>query len=141
LLATAAAASTVLISCSPPLEDASAFQAATNIVFVERGPDRSDRAFRVSDKNEVERLLAEIRLQRKEPCPCGHIYEAVFQTPSGEIRVSFCDHCFDVLTAKDPESYQGARLYRTPKRFYAEFQQLAKSKAYEPWTAPGPPTQ
>lgn len=138
-LAATVVVSVGVVSCGPSAEDASGFQGTTNIVFVERGDDQLDKAFRVSDTNAVVRLIETISLRRKEPCACGHTYEAVFQKPSGEMRVSFCDHCFDVLTATDPESYQGARLYRMPDAFYAEFQRLAKTRAYEPWKGPRPP--
>jgi hypothetical protein len=127
----------------PPLEDASAFKDTTNVVFIEQEPppvpgrlQPERRHFSLSASNEVVRLVSAIRLQRKEACPCGPHFEATFQRASGEIHVSFCDHCFDVLGGKDGRSYEGACLYRMPKDFYREFRRIVQSS--ERWYVPEP---
>ena len=127
----------------PALEDTTPFKDTTNIVFLEpkllpgqRNPEGERKRFTVSASNEVSHFVLVIRLQRKEPCPCQPHYEATFQKPSGQIHVSFCDHCFDVLGDKDGDSYEGARLYRMPKDFYGEFRRLAQDR--ERWHVPEP---
>jgi len=105
------------------------FADITNIVFkqFESFPGQKTN-FTVSASNEIAHLVATINLRKKQPCACGHSQEVVFQKPSGEIRVSFCDHCFDVLDSRNPESYELLRMYRMPKDFYAEYVKLARTQ-------------
>ena len=136
----------VTSSCKPAgasAQDAAAFAGATNVVFTEQqtvpppvGSEQQKKQFTVASSDEVGRLLSSIHLQRKEPCACGHIYEAIFQKPTGQIHVSFCDHCFDVLDGKSGDSYEGARLYKMPKGFYGEFRRIAQTR--EKWHVLGP---
>jgi len=126
----------------PPLEDATPFKDTTSIIFkepellpAEAAPERGRKEFAILTSDEVGRFVSAIRLQRKEPCPCQPHYEATFLKLSGEIQVSFCDHCFDVLDGEDGHSYSGARLYRMPKDFYAEFRRLAQNQK---WHVLGP---
>ena len=62
----------------------------------------------ITDKAKIEKLLATIKLEKKEPCACDHIQHAIFVKDKGEITVSLCDHCFDV----------GKATYRMPPEFY-----------------------
>jgi hypothetical protein len=136
----------VTTSCKPagaPVEDTAAFASVTNIVFTGQEPvpppagsEQQKKHFTVSAPDEVARILSSIRLQPKEPCACGHIYEATFQKPSGQVHVSFCDHCFDVLGGTNGDSYEGARLYKMPKAFYGEFRRIAET--HEKWHVLGP---
>jgi len=139
----AAAALGVILSITrhmvagPPFEDTTAFSGVTNIVFTGRGAENQRTQMEVTEVNEVAHMVSLIHLQRKDHCACAHSYEAIFQKPSGEIRVSFCTHCFDVLDSTNPQSYEGARLYRMPKEFYAEFRRLAQTQIPD-WNVPAP---
>ncbi len=113
----------------PPLEDRSAFSTTRAIKFAQRNATAggfADQGMTISDSNTVHLLVSAIRLQQKEPCLCGHTLQATFQTASGDIFVSFCDHCFDIQKTSD--SYEGVRLYRMPRDFYATFYRLAKTQ-------------
>jgi len=106
------------------------FTDTTNIVFKQRQffPDQKTN-FMISASNEIVHLVSTIQLRRKDPCLCGHSQEVIFQKASGDIRVSFCDHCFDVLDSKNPDSYALLRMYKMPKEFYAEYVRLSRSEA------------
>ena len=106
-------------------DDSSFLKATYAIRFTQRKPF-SDQEMTVSDSNTVSRLLSSVRLERKRPCMCGHFLQATFQAPSGNTFVSFCNHCFDIQTTSN--SYQGLRMYRMPKDFYAEFYKLVKTQ-------------
>jgi acylphosphatase len=62
----------------------------------------------ITDKAKVAKLVAAIKLDKKEPCACDHIDHAVFVKEKGEITVSLCDHCLDI----------GKNTYRMPPEFY-----------------------
>ncbi len=136
----------VTSSCKPTgatAQDSAAFAGVTNIAFTEQvpalppvGSNQQKKHFSVSASDEVARLLSSIHLQPKDPCECGHVYEATFQKPSGPIHVSFCGHCFDVLDGNSGDSYAGARFYKMPKGFYEEFRRIAQTK--EKWHVLGP---
>jgi hypothetical protein len=81
------------------------------------------RHYTVSDTNEIRRLIPFTKVKTKQPCGCDHIYEAQIQGPPGDIRVSFCDHCFEIVGG------QFAGDYHMPSGFYDEFQRLAHEKA------------
>ena len=81
------------------------------------------RHFTVGDTREIRRLIPFTKVKTKDPCGCEHIYEALIQSRSGDIRVSFCDHCFDIVGG------QFAGYYHMPSVFYDEFQRLAHKKA------------
>ena len=145
LLAAAVALGVILSIASrmvvgPSFEDTTALSSVTNIIFTGRGPENQRRQMEVTEAKQVAHLVSLIRLQRKDPCACGHSFEAVFQRPAGEIRVSFCSHCFDVLDSTNPSSYEGARLYRMPPEFYAEFRRLAQTQAPD-WNIPALPVK
>jgi hypothetical protein len=121
----------------PSFEDARAFVGVTNLVFTGRTEQDQRLQMNVADPGELTRIVSLIRLQEKGACLCLHSYEAVFQKPSGEIRASFCSHCFDVLDPRHPNSDEGTRYYRMPKEFYAEFQRLAQAQTTGKWNVPG----
>jgi hypothetical protein len=111
----------------PPFEDTTAFAGTREIRFSQRNTGIApDQEMIISDSNTLNRLLAAVRLQRKEPCLCAHLLEANFQTASGNIFVSFCDHCFDIQKTRG--SYEEVRLYRMPKDFYTMFCNLAQAQ-------------
>ena len=120
----------------PPFEDTNAFASTREITFTQRNAGiGSDQDMIISESNSVSRLVAAVRLQRKEPCACAHPLQANFQTASGDIFVSFCDHCFDIQKTRD--SYEEVRMYRMPKDFYAIFCNLAKAQT-NGWVLPNP---
>jgi hypothetical protein len=130
LIATAALA--VLISRQMSRSAGDIVANTTRITFTELGFDQPDKSFAVIEPAEVQRIIGTIRLRSKRPCSCGvHLHQATFQKPSGQVQVSFCIHCFDVLAANG--SYEGAKLYKMPKEFYAEFCRLADSQTNEEW--------
>ena len=62
----------------------------------------------ITDKAKIEKLVATIKLKKKEPCACDHVQHAIFVKDKGEITVSLCDHCFDI----------GTHTYVMPPEFY-----------------------
>lgn len=98
-----------------------AFESVTNIVFTEKlGLDTNDlRHITVTDTNEIRRLISFTQVTVKQPCACSHLCEALIQGPSGNIQVSFCDHCFDIVGG------EFAGDYHMPRSFYQEFRKLA----------------
>ena len=63
----------------------------------------------ITDRAKIAKLVATIKLEKKEPCACDHIQHAVFVTAAGEVTVSLCDHCFDVgknTYVMSPEFYK-----------------------------------
>ena len=114
------------------IQDRNALADVTNITFIQVGSGGTNTTLSVVDTNEVRLLLSEIEIQNKEPCACAHMNLAVFQKPGGEIRVSFCDHCFDVLA--DTNAPTGhARFYKMPKRFYSGYFKLVRAQTNQFW--------
>jgi hypothetical protein len=132
-----------LSGCTPQprTPDLSSFALTTNILFLQRGfGQEPDKTMRITDTNEVHRLVSLIQLRPKEDCMCApHELEAIFQSPTREIRVSLCDHCLDVFTPRSPSSNE-VTGYWMPKEFYQEFRQLALSRGSGKWDVP-PPTR
>lgn len=62
----------------------------------------------ITDKAKIAKLVATIKLEKKEPCACDHIDHTVFVKDKGQITVSLCDHCLDI----------GKNTYRMPPEFY-----------------------
>jgi hypothetical protein len=149
-----AAVAVVLWLTLPLPEDAGAFANTTNVVFTVKlrpllpiegrtneftspsnAPDE-DVPLIVSDPAAVRRLVAAVRLRRKAECQCGpHQFRADFQTPGGQIRVSFCSHCFDVLDPAAPtdKPWKGSRQYKLPPDFYAEFRSHVEQQTNLQW--------
>jgi len=71
----------------------------------------------IRDKGTIKQFLDAMDLERKKPCSCLHMSEVTFQTKTRSIRVSICDHCFDV------RHRHGCTHYKMPKEFYALFQE------------------
>jgi hypothetical protein len=130
-----------LVGCQhqPQTPDLSSFATTTNILFVQHGfGQEPDRTLRLTDTNEVRHLVSLIQLKPKENCMCApHELEAIFQTRTGELRVSLCDHCFAVVLPRGPSSNEVAG-YWMPKEFYQEFRQLALSRGAGKWDVPPP---
>lgn len=108
---------------------AAGFANATNIVFTERyGSDSNEwKHLAVSDTHELRQLVSFTQLRTKRYCACAHLQEALFQSSSGEVRVSFCNHCFDVKSGQSPGGYA------MPKEFYAEFCRLVQQTTNSGW--------
>ena len=154
ILIAAVAVAVVLWLILPLPEDAGAFAGTTNVVFTVKlqplvaiagrtneftSPSDApleDVRLTVSNPAAVQRLVATVRLKPKRVCPCGrHSYQADFQTTSGQIRVSFCNHCFDVMDprASSERPWEGARNYRMPKDFYSEFRSHVEQQTNLQW--------
>jgi acylphosphatase len=84
----------------------------------------------ITDKAKIAKLVATIKLEKKEPCACDHIDHAVFVKDKGEITVSLCDHCFDI----------GMDTYQMPPEFYKLYMAYTQevSATAKP---PGPPVK
>ena len=112
---------------SVPLQSIVPVEKLTNIVFKEIDYSLSGmgsnvwKQFKVSDSNELHRIVSMTSLSPKQPCKCAHDHEVEFQSLSAVVSVSFCNHCFDVYDGKN------ASNYAMPKEFYAEYQQFAES--------------
>jgi hypothetical protein len=118
-------------------EDASAFAATTNVVFIERAlGEEPEKRISISRPEEVKCLINAVRLRKKAPCECCHLVSAEFRGPSQTIQVSFCSHCFDILNPDNPRSYEGARLYNMPKEFYAQVLSYVQQRTNEQWHLP-----
>lgn len=110
------------------------FSSITNIIFTEvTGPESNAwKHVTVGDTNDLRRIISFTQLTTKQPCACAHLHEALFQGPSDDIRVSFCDHCFDVVSG----TFAGD--YEMPKGFYAEFRKLVQRKSSGEWRVYAP---
>ena len=86
------------------------FYGVTQITFEFRRGDIADR-FLVDHPQDVAVFIDAIKLRPKRPCACEHDWSALFRGPSHEVRVSFCDHCFNVTTGESP------KLYHMPSQF------------------------
>ena len=112
------------------------FHDTSRITFTQRGHDQPEQTLVVDDLKEVQRFVSTLRLTRKQPCPCSHNYEVTFITRTEEIKVSICNHCFDVLGAKNGGWYRNVRYYSMPEDFYTLFRNLALSRTNENWDVP-----
>ena len=118
-------------------EDASAFAGTTNVVFTERSlGGEPEKHISIRQPEEVQRLVGAVRLVKKGPCACAHFLSAEFQGRDQIIKVSFCTHCFDILDHAAPESYRGAKLYRMPDEFFAQFRSYVQQRTNEQWHLP-----
>lgn len=105
------------------------FVGATNIVFTERyGSDSNEwKHLTVSDSNQLRQFVSLTQLTTKQYCACEHHHEALFQSSSGEVRVSFCNHCFDFENGRSPGGYA------MPEEFYAAFYKLVRQMTNGGW--------
>lgn len=125
----------VLIGCTgcreKPIALASLpeFANATNIVFTERhGSDSNEwKHLIVSDTNQLRSFVSFTQLRTKQYCACAHHHEALFQSSTREVRVSFRNHCFDVENGQIPGGYA------MPKEFYAAFYKLVRQMTNGGW--------
>ena len=124
---------------APPPAGASTFQNVTNIVFREFiGLERNKlgqeipkwKQFAVSAPKEIRRLVASLRLVVPETVAPSdeHLDEALFEKSSGEVRVSFCHICFNIIESERPYKH---RHYTMPKQFFDEFQRLARQRGWQ----------
>jgi hypothetical protein len=75
---------------------------------------------------EIAALLSQVVFEPKGPCPCGPHQTAVFFSGGKSVEVSFCDHCFDVVTKVGPDRYEVGN-YAMPPGFFPTV--LAQLKA------------
>lgn len=116
---------------------AAGFANATNIVFTERyGSDSNEwKHLTVSDPNALRRFVSFAQLRTKQYCACGHSHEALFQSSSGALQVSFCNHCFNVENGQSPGGYA------MPEEFYNEFYGLVRQMTNGGWHVDPPYTR
>ena len=119
--------SIAVVSCQPSskdtggaIQDRSALADATKITFIQNSFGGTNSTLSFTDTDEVRLLLSAIQLQKKEPCACAHVNLAVFHKLGGEVRVSFCEYCFDVLTDTNLDAYH-ARALHIRRRFTWNF--------------------
>ena len=86
----------------------------------------------VTNSAQVRRFISTIRLEKKEACWCLHQHTAIFETPTKQIEVSFCPHCFDVV------ENGSARDYRMPEPFLKELSKEIKAQGQAGWLLPPP---
>lgn len=79
----------------------------------------------VSTEDQVAALVAAISLEPKEACACKHRAQAIFKTDDAEIRVSLCDHCFNIVGGEE------TKYYKMNKPFYELFQSRIPSAEAE----------
>lgn len=119
--------------------DASTFQNVTNIVFRQFTKLETNKLgqeipkwkqFAVSDPKEIRRLVASLHLVVPETVAPSdeHLDEALFEKSSGEVRVSFCHICFNIIESERPYKH---RHYTMPKQFFDEFQRLARQRGWQ----------
>lgn len=113
--AAAGAADTNLVAQTA--RDQASFTNVTKIVVTEQVSEDSTNCMVINQAPEISRLLSHIHLRSKEPCACAHSLHALFKTTSGQVHVSFCDHCFDVL---QPYAEDETRYYAMPKELWLE---------------------
>jgi hypothetical protein len=108
----------------PPATVMAKLGATTNIVFEDKPTvfnTNAWRQFTVTDTKVLRQLIGAIQLYPKAPCRCGHRYQAIFNSPTGAVGVSFCDHCFDAAAQNE------MWFCIMPQRFYQEFKTLAQA--------------
>ena len=120
--------------------EAATFQNATNIVFREfTGLGTNNlgqeiprwKQFAVSDPKEIHQFVSSLHLVPGSMEPnIEYVDEALFEQPSGTIRVSFSHGSFNIVESEHP--YKN-RYYPMPKEFFNEFQRLARQHG---WQAP-----
>lgn len=69
----------------------------------------------ITDPAEIANTLGTIRYVSKDPCECLHRDFAVFSAGDRSVKVSLCDHCFDVNTGRH------LFLFKMPPEFYDAF--------------------
>jgi hypothetical protein len=131
----------MIISAANCLENNKAAVNSLNVFPVPDGDTGTNMSMTmVSAVKEVQKIVATIHLTPKDPCNCPpHSHQAIFQKPSEQIEISFCDHCFDVLGAQKNGKYQNVQGYSMPKEFYSEFRKIISSRTNEHWELSGTP--
>lgn len=85
--------------------------------------------FTVSNPTKIQQLLDTLQLRGKDPCACGpHYFEATFHKAEGPVRVSFCNHCFDLYTSPTNGAPSECLNYHVPPRFFAVFRELVTAE-------------
>jgi hypothetical protein len=83
----------------------------------------------LTNLTEIQHLLDTLQLRRKDPCACGpHAFEATFQVTNRSIRVSFCDHCFDLYPSNPNGTAVECLNYKMPPQFFAMFRELVEAE-------------
>jgi hypothetical protein len=91
-------------------------------------PDEGVKQVVLTDASAVRQMVDAISLVPKLPCDCKHLDAAVFETPTGTIHVSLCDHCFD---------YNGI-TYHMPPDFFMLYLSYMATAPLTPASAPAP---
>jgi hypothetical protein len=114
------------------------FQGTTNIVFIHwlSVPTTNElgqvvpktEQFAVSDAKEIRKFVSSIHFAPGQPLVDDHIFGAKFQRPAGEIFVTFCSHCFDIVDSEHPD--RGPH-YAMPEGFFTEFSKVAQQHGWK----------
>lgn len=117
------------------LEDSAAaasLRGATSVSFIDQSGKHQPIV--VSDSDGVQRLLSEIHLVPEPGAAyddCARIYVAVFERPSGLLRMFFCSHCCELIEGTGPPDHGLGKYYKTPRAFYAQFLALAREREWD----------
>ncbi len=95
------------------------------------------RKIQVKDGDDILQMIEAIRLVRKEPCLCDHLWAVTFTSHlkgKEPIKVRFCDHCFNIISDK------GTSHYRMMPKFYQVFKKYERQPRIkaEQKSAPNP---
>ena len=75
----------------------------------------------IKDNDEIERIIGTIELVPKSACKCKHPRKAFFLKQDEEIKVTICDHCFDVekdgkwITHKALKEFNQEHIYKNER--------------------------
>ena len=110
------------------------FTNASQVTLLQKAIDEGerDKTITITNAAEIHRIVGAIRLEYKPSCWCLHQHEITFKTPTGQIQVSFCDHCFDVVAEGKPTLY-----YKMPPEFMPQVQKILKEHGGSDWYLPG----
>lgn len=82
--------------------------------------DHPAETLEITDEDAIRKFASLVKLVPKKPCECAHHQGIVFWKDGVSLRVTICDHCFDIGTTR------WVRNYQMPPPLYETFLQLAK---------------
>lgn len=82
----------------------------------------------LKDKKSIEHLTSGVELRSKERCKCSHTSHLIFRRGEESIKISYCEHCFDVVVH---EGNYPIKYFHMPKSLYDRIALLYKEKEGE----------
>ena len=110
------------------------FNNTRKITLRQTVPDEGVKQVVLTDPAAVRQMTDTISLAPKLPCDCKHLDAATFETSTGTIHVSLCDHCFD---------FNGMTFHMPPDFFMLYMSHMATAPltpASAPAVRPAPAT-